>query len=204
MIFGTHNSATYGNLVWWQKPLNWLNRLTSRCQDKTIHEQWECGVRYFDFQVTYYAGDWHISHGLFTYQARLLHILKGLSRLATPEDPVYFHVALDNNFIFAEDNERFEVLIALLESKYVSDSMVLHSTSKNGIPDTERYYSDRCFKRYFSCWSLTWAKHNAKTLLDWLPLPERFAGRHRDSDKSYFSTLPNTKDTVIIFDFYEK
>lgn len=202
MILGTHNSATYGNLVWWQKPLNWLNRLTSRCQDKTIHEQWQSGVRYFDFQVTYYAGEWHISHGLFTYQATLLHILKSLSRLATPKDPVYFNVALDNNFIFAEDNERFEVLVALLESKYVSESMILYSTSKNGIPDTIRLKSECDLKFFHFYWSLAWAKQNATRLIDWLPLPKRYAGRHRESYNSYFSKL-YTKDTVIILDFYE-
>ena len=201
MILGTHNSATYGNLVWWQKPLNWLNRLTSRCQKKTLHEQWECGVRYFDFQVTYYAGDWHISHGLFTYQATLLHILKSLSKLATPEDPVYFNVSLDNNFLFAEDNERFEALIALLNSKYMTNSMVLCSTSKDGIPGTERHYTKRCFKYYHSYWTLSWSRSNAKTLLDWLPLPERYVKRNRDEDNRYCSTLTDTENTIVVYDF---
>lgn len=177
MNIGTHNSATYGNLIWWQRPFYWLNKLTSRCQRKTIRDQWESGVRVFNFQVVYYAGNWHISHGLFTYQLTLLHIIKLLQELAQPDDPAYFTLQLDNNFIFNEDTERFEVLIALIKCKYVSESLVLLYTSRDGVQNTlvEHNNSIKIIGRF---WSLQWAKDNAKSLLDWLPLPERHAKRN--------------------------
>ena len=41
MFYGTHNSATYANVVWWQYPFKWLSNLTSKCQSLTIKEQLE-------------------------------------------------------------------------------------------------------------------------------------------------------------------
>ena len=35
---GTHNSGTYSNLVWWQRILNPILNLTSRCQTLSIED----------------------------------------------------------------------------------------------------------------------------------------------------------------------
>ena len=79
MKYGTHNSATYTNVIWWQYPFKWLSNLTSKCQSLTIKEQYDSDVRVFNFQVTYYKNEWYISHGLFVYNIKLLDILKDLN-----------------------------------------------------------------------------------------------------------------------------
>jgi ABC-type amino acid transport substrate-binding protein len=68
MRYGTHNSATGGQLVWWLRPLAWLVILTSKCQTKSIAEQLEDGVRLFNLQVTKYNGEWVFSHGTAIYK----------------------------------------------------------------------------------------------------------------------------------------
>lgn len=50
MIIGTHNSMTY------LRPKQWWGYLFIpfwRCQNKTIREQWDAGVRCFDLRITF-------------------------------------------------------------------------------------------------------------------------------------------------------
>lgn len=61
----THNSGTG------EPSKNWLHKLFtpfSKCQDKSIKEQLEAGVRYFDFRVN---KDLMLSHGLWTSKTSL-------------------------------------------------------------------------------------------------------------------------------------
>ena len=53
MIFGTHNSATGGHLVWWLRPIGGIINITSKCQDKTIAQQLADGVKVFNLQVAF-------------------------------------------------------------------------------------------------------------------------------------------------------
>ena len=49
-ILGSHNSMTYLQpQQWWMKMFGWM----AKCQCKSIKEQWESGVRYFDLRVAY-------------------------------------------------------------------------------------------------------------------------------------------------------
>ena len=48
MIYGTHNSATGGKLVWWLRPFAWVINPTSKCQDNSIDEQLQDGVKLFN------------------------------------------------------------------------------------------------------------------------------------------------------------
>ena len=49
MILASHNSLTYYKPQWYLRPLAWIGR----CQSKTIQEQYELGVRYFDIRIKY-------------------------------------------------------------------------------------------------------------------------------------------------------
>ena len=62
MKFATHNSASgerAGNV------LSLLAIPFSRCQGKTIREQYEAGCRFFDIRVKKCGDGWHSAHGLF-------------------------------------------------------------------------------------------------------------------------------------------
>ena len=65
-MIGSHNTMTYLRpLKWWQR----LIAFTSRCQRKTIEEQYKAGVRYFDFRVKV-KRDCNLcyAHGLMEYR----------------------------------------------------------------------------------------------------------------------------------------
>lgn len=95
-MLGSHNTLTCCPCPWYQWPLN----VFSKCQSKTITEQLEAGVRFFDLRVKVRAGgEYAVSHGLVTYYsdgllmatASLLDYTKG-----TGSD-VYYRVMLEYN-----------------------------------------------------------------------------------------------------------
>jgi hypothetical protein len=75
MILGTHNSATGGKLLWWQKIFSWIINPTSKCQDRTIPEQLADGVKVFNLQVAKVAGTWRFTHGIAVYKENLFDML---------------------------------------------------------------------------------------------------------------------------------
>ena len=64
-ILGSHNTMSYLRpKTWWGR----LFRFVARCQSKTLAEQWEAGVRYFDLRVGY-DSSWNAEfrHGAMAY-----------------------------------------------------------------------------------------------------------------------------------------
>lgn len=198
MIYGTHNSATGGKLVWWQRPLGWLINLTSKCQNRTIEEQLDDGVRLFNLQVTLYNGVWHFSHGLAIYEEELIPTLALMRWFATQEKPIYIQLYLDDNFITGQKEEEFCDLIRELQNNFKGKPMHLTTVWIEG---SEAYFSlEIDFKvpyieeRY---WTLSWAKKNAENWIDHLPLPKRHAKKYNAEYKR------NGKGEFLMLDFYE-
>lgn len=196
MIYGTHNSATYANVVWWQYPFKWLSNLTSKCQNLSISEQLKKNVKVFNFQVAYYKKNWYISHGLFIYNITLLEILKILKRESNENNKLYFQLYLDKNFILGQNIERFKVLKALIESKYIDDNLRLISCWVEG-SDNSLYGEEVPFKLVEKYWSKSWGEFYGKTLIDKLPLPKRWAKRNNKFIKE------NCKTDCLMLDFVE-
>ena len=64
-ILGSHDTMSY------LRPRAWWGRLfgfVARCQSKTLEEQWQAGVRYFDLRIGY-DSDWNAEfrHGAVAY-----------------------------------------------------------------------------------------------------------------------------------------
>lgn len=58
-MLGSHNSISYLH------PRNFLGYITrpwNKCQNKTLEEQWNSGVRYFDIRVDWINESWHYVH----------------------------------------------------------------------------------------------------------------------------------------------
>lgn len=96
MLYGTHNSCTYGSLqgCCMCVALPWTQN-----QTLTFVEQLEKGVRYFDFRISYSTNDaeLYLSHTLLT-ENRLTTILNELSTFLErhPESPmIMIHVRVD-------------------------------------------------------------------------------------------------------------
>lgn len=63
-MIGSHDTFTY------LEPVNPVYKLFKRwwkCQCKTIDEQYDAGVRFFDIRVAWYKNEWHVAHGLITF-----------------------------------------------------------------------------------------------------------------------------------------
>lgn len=193
MILGTHNSATSGKIVWWLRPLSWLLHLTSRCQDKTIEQQLLDGVRLFNLQVCYYKGEWHISHGLCIYEAKLMDVLEILKTFPVL-DRIVIQLYLDRNFWVGQDEEEFVKLVGEIKKNCCSPYFVLHTAWIEG---TNKYPHKTGYKlsieeRY---WTTTWAKE--RSCIDKLPLPKRHAQRYNEIYRY------GCKADYLMLDFYD-
>ena len=192
MILGTHNSATSGKLVWWQRPFALLLHLTSRCQDRSIAEQLKDGVRLFNLQVCWYKGEWRISHGLCIYEDKLMDILDELKAYKG----IVIQLYLDNNFFVGRNEEEFMKLVGYVKKNYCSPDFILQ---KAWIEGTNKYPHKTGYKLSIEehYWSKGWTSVFASSRLDRLPLPKRHANKH---NKGYKLAC---KGEYLMLDFYE-
>lgn len=196
MIYGTHNSATGGQLVWWLRPLAWLVNATSKCQAKSIEEQLEDGVRLFNLQVTKYGGEWVFSHGTAIYKEELFSTLSLMQRYATQEKPIYFQLVLDDNWFTGQPAEEFKELVELIVEDLKGDNLKMLYAWIEGSEEYP-YLSGIQLSYEEHYWTLSWAKKYAKSLLDWLPLPKRHARRYNAEYKK------NCKREYLMLDYYD-
>lgn len=195
MKLGTHNSGTGGELLWWLKPLAWIINPTSKCQDRTIKEQLEDGVKVFNIQIAYFKGEWKFSHGLALYKESVEENLAMIKATATKEDPIYIQIYLDKCFWCKPNINEFEILIETLKQNYCDDSFVI-LCSKVEATKYHPYCSDIKIDMEEHYWSKSWSKVNSKTWVDKIPLPKRHAKKWNGNYKS------NCKHEYLMLDFY--
>lgn len=196
MIFGTHNSATGGQLLWWLRPLAWVINPTSKCQDKTIQEQLQDGVKVFNLQVAFVGGKWRFSHGLALYKEDVMLTIRQLRAWATKHEPIYIQLYLDRSFWCKQDIEEFEYLIEIIKNEYCDGNFYILSSWVEGT----KYYPYSCGKKISleeHYWTLSWGKMYGKTWIDKLPLPKRHAKKYNKKYKS------ECRKEYLMLDFYE-
>jgi len=115
MILGTHNSLSYAKPTkWWMKFINF----TSKCQELTIEEQWECGVKYFDFRLSPNNLN-KARHGLVEYDVNIDKELTFLNNMAKEYDEkIYVAINLEGSEDTAIAKYLFEDIIADYTKKY--------------------------------------------------------------------------------------
>lgn len=197
MILGTHNSSTGGKLLWWLKPLAWLINPTSKCQDKTIQEQLIAGVKVFNLQVAYINGKWRFSHGLALYKEDVMLTIRQLRAWATKHEPIYIQLYLDRCFWCKQDIEEFEFLIECIKNDYCNDCFFVLSSWVEGT-QYYPYCSGVKISMEEHYWTMGWAKVNAQSWIDKLPLPKRHAKIFNARYKS------ECKVEYLMLDFYNK
>jgi hypothetical protein len=198
MIYGTHNSATGGRLLWWLRPLAWVINPTSKCQDRTIQEQLIDGVKVFNLQVAYIGGKWRFTHGLAVYKEDVLQTIEAMWSRASKKYPIYIQLYLDRCFWCKQDIEEFEKLIEYIKHTFCDDSFVILSAWVEGT-DYYPYTSDKGISMEEHYWTLGWVKSTKpKCLLDKLPLPKYHARKYNKTYKE------NNKAKYLMLDYYER
>lgn len=115
MILGSHNSLTYGEPhCWWMKLINF----TSKCQELTIEEQWNIGVRYYDFRISPNY-PYLTQHGLVIYNVKLHQKLEFLNNMAkNTKEKVYVSVNLEGTKDTAFSNYLFKDIVDDIIKQY--------------------------------------------------------------------------------------
>lgn len=197
MILGTHNSATGGSLIWWQKCLAWIINPTSKCQDRTIPQQLADGVKVFNLQIAKVAGKWRFTHGLAIYKEDLFDTLSLMKLNASTKEPIYFQLYNDKCFWSKRDINEFEQIVHYIKNTYCNSYFIMTSAWFEG--SGEYLHKHSCgisMEEHY--WTMGWAKANAKSWIDYLPLPKRHAKKYNQQYKM------ECKTNYLMLDFYER
>lgn len=196
MIYGTHNSATGGKLVWWLRPIGGIINITSKCQDKTITDQLADGVKLFNLQVAYINGKWRFTHGLAIYKEDVIETIAKMKACATKEEPIYFQLYLDKCFWACNSDTAFAQLVADIKKQFCCPYFVILSAWVEG---TNKYphRSESKLKWEEHYWTLEWGKMYGKTWLDKIPLPRRHARKYNAEYKRECRT------EYLMLDYYD-
>lgn len=197
MIYGTHNSATGGHLVWWLRPLAWVINPTSKCQDKTIKEQLENGVKLFNLQVAYDGERWYFSHGLALYNEDVIETLAMMRACASAKEPIYFQLYLDKSFWYKQDEIAFAKLVSTIKKMFLCPYFVMLSAWVEGT-DKYPHKSNSSISLSEHYWTMGWVKSTKpKCLLDRLPLPKYHTKKYNAKYRA------ENKDKYLMLDYYE-
>ena len=195
MIYGTHKSATGGKLLWWLRPLAWVIKPTSKCQDKTIDEQLNDGVKLLNLQVAYNGERWYFSHGLALYEEDVFETIAKMKACATAKEPIYFQLYLDKCFWACNSDTAFAQLVADIKKQFCCPYFVMLSAWVEGT-NKFPHRSESKLKWEEHYWTLDWGKAQ-KSWIDKLPLPKRHAKKFNTKYKK------ECKKEYLMLDFYE-
>lgn len=191
-MIGSHNSATYlKEKSWWMTIL----RPWTRCQTKTLREQYNSGIRYFDFRIkvfgdTEFRHRTNICHNNVLYKESLFEALREIDY-----DDVYIRLILDYRKE-PEDAERlselFKSIINFIHDNYdlKIDNAITFWNWKEYIPSSfniqEEHYSV-----------------DASHWYEWILGPFLFNKLKEKSYKKHFDELRNKemKHIVLLKDF---
>lgn len=180
----THNSATGEE---GKDFLSWLITPFSKCQSKTIKEQYEAGCRMFDIRFKEVNNTFYCKHGLWTSKRALINIL---SEINSFKDSCYVSVTYegkneeyDLNMVFTEWRNLFKNI----KFQYMA---VKYGKSSNGVKVSydfiARDYNIECKQGFLPL--------NGKSWHTYLPIPWLWK-------KLYYNKPKFNKETYLTVDF---
>lgn len=118
MILGTHNTMTY------LRPKSLLLKpfaAFAQCQDKTIDQQIEIGVQYFDLRIRFDDGKPYFCHGLIRYDDlgtyTVYDVLRKINELGKTKD-VYVRMMLETSEYDQDQDYAFNTFTLRWKTKY--------------------------------------------------------------------------------------
>lgn len=193
-ILGAHNANTYMNpRKWWMKLINF----TSKCQKLSIDEQFEHGVRYFDFRIRYdkESGLFLNCHGLVEYTDSVNQVVLLLSIFAciNKTETIYIRFVYDDTFNNnIDDSDLTDLFInqiypILRNNKYIIWELIKKSSWEH-IDSNHRPQPAivDCFKNYRG--------------YKWIPCPQRYISKHKEHYQKIIDNTNIGNDTVFLCD----
>lgn len=173
----THNSATgeYGTL------LSSLFSIFSKCQNKTLVEQYNIGVRYFDIRVRKTWRGWVCAHGLWVARKPLFDLLKTLND-AVQGDTCYITLMYEGKSTL----EIMEELKNMVESICPNLTIVYVGAKKPSWTALKTYHHIQVVSKFKGLGFATWHTY--------LPIPWLWK-------KIYFDKVEFNEDYFIMVDF---
>ena len=114
MILGSHNSMTYLKPAkWWM----WFGRFVTKCQKHDYKHQYEAGVRYFDFRISYDRfGNPQFSHGLVDFKCPRNHSIYDVFEFLNEKKDTYCRILFEKGTDI--EKEKFKYFVKDLIKKY--------------------------------------------------------------------------------------
>ena len=194
-ILGAHNANTYLKpRKWWMRLINF----TSKCQKLTIKEQFEYGVRYFDFRIRYdkELGLFLNCHGLVEYIEHLSYTVYPLSYFAEKIKPetIYIRFVYDDTF---NNNIIDDYNLSRLFRKQIypifkhCDNIIWQLIKKSSWEHIDSNNRPQpaivdCFKNYRG--------------YKWIPCPQRYISKHKENYQKIIDNTNIGNDTVFLCD----
>lgn len=116
MKLASHNSMTYLPIKkWWLKPF----RFIAQCQNKTIEEQYQAGVRMFDIRIAFnkQTPNPEFKHGLMSYKGNVLNTLNEINSF---QEPIYVRLILETHKKDSYSEDMFITYCNLFEKQYTN------------------------------------------------------------------------------------
>ena len=157
------------------------------------------GVKVFNLQVAYHNGKWWFSHGLAIYKEDVIETLAMMKACATKEEPIYFQLYLDKCFWCKQNEVAFIELVATIKAEFLKDGVfMMFDPWIEGTNETIKHLGNVLEKVSLEehYWTTSWAKVNAQSWIDKLPLPKRHAKKYNAKYKS------ECKKEYLMLDYY--
>lgn len=173
----THNSAT-GN-----KSYSWTSLFTifSKCQNKTLVEQYNVGVRYFDIRVKKTKRGWVCAHGLWESKKPTFDLLKELNDIIN-DDVCYITLMYEGTTTF----ETMEELKKMVESTCPKLTIVYIGEKKPKWKQMKTYKNVKVVSKFKGLDFSTWHTY--------LPIPFLWK-------KIYFDNVEFNEEYFTMVDF---
>lgn len=187
MKIGTHNSATSCNLITIQRPFKWIIDLFCKCQNRTIEEQLNDGVKLFNLQVIYYKNEWVISHGIAIYDVKLFDIITQIREYSNKNNvDLYITIGEDDSFLIKKNPEIFKDTIMLILDFLANSRVHIIHAITNHFSLYPYHLKAIIIENY-------WMRSKESGIRKWIPIPRLWA--------KYYNKLELFGDYVIE-DFY--
>ncbi len=188
MILGSHNSWSY------LRPKHWWQRLfafTARCQRKTIHEQYELGVRCFDLRLRYVYVNFHVVHNGFDY-GQLNDVVSDLMWLNEKGDVSVrvIHDVRRKNEYCSLIAGFFSLTCQMLEENYPNIKFWCGRNLYNWAVDHDFEYKPKCTEMYSSVCS-------PELIDDWWPW------YYAHKNNAWIKRDEYKEDEILLIDFVD-